>query len=254
MVALTAALFRDDVPARRVAWTSRDSGAAGSGVCTPRGGPTPASPARTGACRSPVAWPGGLPCPWTRGTVDTVACCKAARGKRLSQRTRPDWIRTAERARLGHGASLLDCLAGRSVLPVDPGDGGHRGMPRDHQGQATEPTNSAMDQLSSGARLGCRVGCRRACGWGRACPEPSGQIPPPWAWWENEAPTTRAARRPFQASCGEPYSALSGPTTTGPWMSPRRRSGSAGSRPRAGTPWTRGRLGPPRWWRWRARP
>jgi hypothetical protein len=30
----------------------------------------------------PVAWPGGLPCPWTRGTVDTVACRKAARGKR----------------------------------------------------------------------------------------------------------------------------------------------------------------------------
>ena len=27
-------------------------------------------------------------------------------------------------------------------------------------------------------------------------PAPSGQIPPPWAWWENEAPTTRAARRP----------------------------------------------------------
>jgi hypothetical protein len=22
----------------------------------------------------PDAWPGGLPCPWTRGTVDTVAC------------------------------------------------------------------------------------------------------------------------------------------------------------------------------------
>jgi hypothetical protein len=27
-------------------------------------------------------------------------------------------------------------------------------------------------------------------------PAPSGQIPPPWAWRENEAPTTRAARRP----------------------------------------------------------
>jgi hypothetical protein len=27
-------------------------------------------------------------------------------------------------------------------------------------------------------------------------PAPSGQIPPPWAWWENEAPATRAARRP----------------------------------------------------------
>jgi hypothetical protein len=27
-------------------------------------------------------------------------------------------------------------------------------------------------------------------------PAPSGQIPPPWAWRENEAPTTRAACRP----------------------------------------------------------
>jgi hypothetical protein len=31
-----------------------------------------------------VAWPGGLPCPWNRGTVDTVACPKATRGKRWS--------------------------------------------------------------------------------------------------------------------------------------------------------------------------
>jgi hypothetical protein len=29
-----------------------------------------------------VAWPGGLPCPWNRGTVDTVACREATRGKR----------------------------------------------------------------------------------------------------------------------------------------------------------------------------
>jgi hypothetical protein len=26
------------------------------------------------------AWPGGLPCPWTRGTVDTAPCHQAARG------------------------------------------------------------------------------------------------------------------------------------------------------------------------------
>jgi hypothetical protein len=30
-------------------------------------------------------------------------------------------------------------------------------------------------------------------------PAPSGQIPPPWAWWENEAPTTRAACSSSQA-------------------------------------------------------
>src|SRR4030095_7436071 len=38
------------------------------------------------------AWPGGLPCPWTRGTVATVACREATRGKRWSQRSRPDWL------------------------------------------------------------------------------------------------------------------------------------------------------------------
>jgi hypothetical protein len=39
-----------------------------------------------------------------------------------------------------------------------------------------------------------------ACGWGLGMPAPSGQIPPPWARWENEAPTTRAARRPVPGS------------------------------------------------------
>ena len=104
-------------------------------------------------------------------------------------------------AGLGHGASLPDCLAGRSALPLEPGDGGYRGMPRDHQGQATEPTKSAMRSSSPAiGRLGCRVGWWSACGWGSGMPAPSGQIPPPWAWWENEAPTTRAARRPVPGS------------------------------------------------------
>ena len=94
-----------------------------------------------------VAWPGGLPCPWNRGTVDTVACRETTRGKRQSQRSRP-WIRTAGR------------------------------------GSAQVP--------------GWLVG---ACGWGSGMPAPSGQIPPPWAWWENEAPATRAARSSAQAGC-----------------------------------------------------
>jgi hypothetical protein len=33
----------------------------------------------------PGAWSGGLPCPWNRGTVDTVACQETTRGKRQSQ-------------------------------------------------------------------------------------------------------------------------------------------------------------------------
>jgi hypothetical protein len=65
--------------------------------------------------------------------------------------------------------ACLLCLAGRSALPLEPGDGGRRGMPREHQGQAVEPTKSAMDQLpsvlGSGAGL---VGGALAAG-GRAC-------------------------------------------------------------------------------------
>src|SRR5262245_16533652 len=51
-------------------------------------------------------------------------------------------------------------------------------------------------ELAGRGRLGCRVGCWGACGWGRACQHNPGQIPPQWARWENEAPATRAARRP----------------------------------------------------------
>src|SRR5829696_9249456 len=94
------------------------------------------------------------------------------------------------------------CLAGRSALPLEPGDGGHRGMPRGHRGQATEPTKSAphgseLLTCRSAQEPGWLVG---ACGWGSGMPAPSGQLPPPWAWWENEAPATRTARSPSQAA------------------------------------------------------
>jgi hypothetical protein len=46
-------------------------------------------------------------------------------------------------ARLGHGAALLG-LSGRAVCPaLGTGDGGRRGMQREPQGQAAEPTKSA---------------------------------------------------------------------------------------------------------------
>jgi hypothetical protein len=63
-----------------------------------------------------VAWPGGLPCPWT------------------------------------------------------PGDGGHHGMPQGRQGQATEPTKSAMQEIAGRgpARVPGLVGGGLAAG-GRAC-------------------------------------------------------------------------------------
>jgi hypothetical protein len=60
-----------------------------------------------------------------------------------------------------------DWLAGRSALPVDPGDGGRRGMPTEHQGQAVKPTMSArLDQVAGPGRLRSRVGWVGACGWG----------------------------------------------------------------------------------------
>jgi hypothetical protein len=65
--------------------------------------------------------------------------------------------------------SLFCCLAERSALPLEPGDGGCRGMPRDRQGQAVKPTKSAMHDLAGRGRLGCRVGWWGACGWGGAC-------------------------------------------------------------------------------------
>jgi hypothetical protein len=79
---------------------------------------------------------------------------------------------------LGHVASLLNYLAGRSALALEPGDGGHRGMPREHQGQAMEATKSAMDQdrrLWPAQVPGWLVGCLRL-GVGHAStvrPDPS---------------------------------------------------------------------------------
>jgi hypothetical protein len=79
---------------------------------------------------------------------------------------------------LGHGCIPPECLAGRSALPLEPGDGGHRGMPRDRQGQAVEPTKSTMGDLAGHgpARVpGWLVGCLRL-GVGHAStvrPDPS---------------------------------------------------------------------------------
>jgi hypothetical protein len=55
-------------------------------------------------------------------------------------------------------------------------------------------------RLGAGSRPAAqRGGGSSPVGYGgekRACQEPYGQILPPWAWSENEAPATRAARRP----------------------------------------------------------
>jgi hypothetical protein len=73
------------------------------------------------------------------------------------------------RAGLGHGPAPSCCLPGGLPCPWNPGDGGHRGMPREPQGQAVEPTKSAMDETAEHARLGCRLGGGALAAWGRAC-------------------------------------------------------------------------------------
>jgi hypothetical protein len=105
-------------------------------------------------------------------------------------------------AGLGHDAFLLNAWPGRCWPAL--GTGGwwmlwHADRP---PWAAVEPTKSAMDQVAERARLGCRDGWW-ALRLGSGMAAPSGQIPPPWARWENEAPATRAARGPLRASAGQ---------------------------------------------------
>ena len=81
---------------------------------------------------------------------------------------------------------------------------------------AKRPPGTSGGANEVGHGLGCRVCSAQEPGWlveclrlGVGMPAPSGQIRPPWAWWENEAPTTRAACRPSQASNGEGCVAVS---------------------------------------------
>jgi hypothetical protein len=56
-------------------------------------------------------------------------------------------VRLSARNTLGSVMLLpaWDCLAGRCCpYPLEPGDGGYRGMPTSHPGQAAEPTKSAL--------------------------------------------------------------------------------------------------------------
>src|SRR5215208_8428385 len=143
---------------------------------TPRG-PTRSSQCSTSRSRPPAHGPGDA----TLGIADLEVVGQVA---------------GEAHAGLGHEVPLPGAWPGGLPVLVEPRTGGCRGMPSGHQGEAVEPTKSAIDEAAEQARLRCRVGWWGACGWGSGMPVPSGQIPPPWAWWENEAPTTRAACRP----------------------------------------------------------
>jgi hypothetical protein len=95
------------------------------------------------------------------------------------------------------------CLAGRSALPLDPGGRWtpwHAARPPGASDGANEVGHARDRRPRAGSGAG--VSWWRACGWGSGMPAPSGQIPPPWAWWEHEAPATRAACRPVPGSPG----------------------------------------------------
>jgi hypothetical protein len=66
------------------------------------------------------AWPGGLPCRWNRGPVDTVACRESPRGKPKSQRSRP-WIKLAEHGSAREPGWLVGRLRLGSAMPAPPG-------------------------------------------------------------------------------------------------------------------------------------
>jgi hypothetical protein len=103
-------------------------------------------------------------------------------------------------------ASVMVCpflLPGRAVCPAL----GTRGTV--DAWRAARPPGASRGANEAGpARSGCRAGSAQEPAWlveglrlGSGMPVPSGQIPPPWAWWENEAPAARTAGSPSQAAC-----------------------------------------------------
>ena len=94
------------------------------------------------------AWPGGLPCPWNRGTVNTVACQQSPRGKRRSQRSRPVLDQVAERARLRCRVGWWGACGWGSGMsaPVrpDPSTLGVAGARGSHQEDCSQPSKAQL--------------------------------------------------------------------------------------------------------------
>ena len=86
--------------------------------------------------------------------------------------------------------ACLLCLAGRSALPLDRGTADTVACQQAARGKRwSQRSRPVWIRLPSGLGSGAGL-VGGACGWGSGISVPAGQIPPPWAWWENEAPTT----------------------------------------------------------------
>jgi hypothetical protein len=128
----------------------------------------------------PGAWPGGLPCPWTRGTVDTVACQLGHQG----QATEPtkSAMHQARRPWVGSGAGLVGgaLAAGgracqhRPARSLHPGRGGRSRLPP-REPLAARPRLSRLGSrpplVVASALAGLAAGTtpQRDCGAARRC-------------------------------------------------------------------------------------
>jgi hypothetical protein len=101
-------------------------------------------------------------------------------------------------------ASVMVCpflLPGRAVCPSswNRGPVDTVACRKAARGKQRSQRSRPSVNVAAIGRLGCRVGWWSACGWGSGMPAPTGQVPPHFALWENEAPATRAACSPSQA-------------------------------------------------------
>jgi hypothetical protein len=92
------------------------------------------------------AWPGGLPCPWNRGTMDAVACRKSTRSKRQSQRTRP-CSKPTEQARLRN-------RLGWRALAAGVGHASTLRLERFHPGRGRKTRLIAFSEEQAGCEMG----------------------------------------------------------------------------------------------------
>ena len=79
------------------------------------------------------------------------------------------------------------CLAGRSALPLEPGDGGHRGMPRDHRGKRwSQRVGRGSGLPAVAAQVLSWLG--GACGWGSGMQHRPARSLHPGRGWRTRLP------------------------------------------------------------------